>query len=114
MKTSLIALAAMLALATPASAAGSFNKILQYTFLNETLPDGKHPVWAYYVSHNTVARVELPSLDMCLVTTNSTADMELMRNGVLQAVPRSQRSFAMQIWQAAFAKYITVGSPRVC
>jgi hypothetical protein len=124
MKKLIFAVAAAATLAAPALAQandhGSFDVITQYTFMDQTLPDGKHPVWVYYGTrakgHESahVVRVDMPSLDMCIVTPNSWKDLELGRQHRLEAVPRSQWGFAKQVWRAAFAKYMTVGSPRAC
>jgi hypothetical protein len=40
--------------------------------------------------------------------------MALLKAHKLTVVPKSEWGFAHQVWQAAFAKYLTVGSPQVC
>jgi hypothetical protein len=41
------------------------DRIFECTIFNQTLADGKHPVWVYHQSGQRIARVDMPSLDMC-------------------------------------------------
>ena len=50
----------------------TFDRIFEYTMFNQTLPDGKHPLWIYYQSGDKIARVDMPSLDICAVTPGSS------------------------------------------
>jgi hypothetical protein len=96
------------------AAKGDPDKILQYMFADQTLPDGKHPTWVYYITGKAVVRVDMPSLDMCIVTGSSTKDMDLLNKKLLEVVPRSEWKFALQIWKTAFDKYMITGTPHSC
>jgi hypothetical protein len=110
-----VALVAVSPMSVGARAAkGDPDKILQYMFSDQTLPDGKHPTWVYYITGKDVVRVDMPSLDMCIVTGTSTKDMDLLNKKLLEVVPRSEWKFALQIWKTAFDKYMITGTPHSC
>lgn len=94
----------------------SFDRIFEYTMFNKTLPDGKHPVWVYYQSGEKIIRVDMPSLDMCVVTPSSDADWGVIKSRNYDVIGKASRGwdFALQIWKAAFQRYMVVGQPRRC
>lgn len=94
----------------------SFDRIFEYTIFNQTLPDGKHPVWVYYQSGEKIIRVDMPSLDMCVVTPSSDADWGVIKSRNYDVIGKASRGwdFALQIWKAAFQRYMVVGQPRRC
>jgi hypothetical protein len=53
-----------------------FSQIFEYTLFDVTLADGKHPVWIYFQSNGNTSRVDIPSMDLCIVTPQSRADLE--------------------------------------
>jgi hypothetical protein len=69
----LIAASALLTLASAAEAK-TFDAIYEVTLLNQTLPDGKHPVKAFYIAGSDAVQVQVqvPSLDMCVMGPRST------------------------------------------
>jgi hypothetical protein len=101
---------------------GTFDRIFEYTHLDRTLPDGKHPVWIYYQSAETIVRVDMPSLDMCAVTPRSAADWRVIRSGHVSDVSKtasagkssSDWDFVLEIWSAAFQRHLIVGKPKAC
>lgn len=94
----------------------NFDRIFEYTIFNQTLPDGKHPVWVYYQSGEKMIRVDMPSLDMCVVTPRSDADWGVIRSRNYDVIHRETRGwdFALEIWKAAFQRYLVVGQPKPC
>jgi hypothetical protein len=92
------------------------DRIFEYTIFNQTLPDGKHPVWLYYQSGQKIVRVDMPSLDMCVVTPRSDADWGVIRSRNYDVIPRDSKewNFALEIWKAAFQRYLVVGQPKPC
>lgn len=101
---------------TPPSKQGSFDRIFEYTLFNEVLPDGKHPVWMYFQSDKEVIRVNMPSMDICVVTPQSIADMGVINSKNYDVIPKGTEGwdFAVQIWQAAFQRWLIVGQPKPC
>jgi hypothetical protein len=95
---------------------GDFERIFEYTLFDKTLPDGKHPVWIYYQSRGEVLRVEMPSMDMCVVTPASTTDMGVINSKNYDVIDTSSPlwNLAHDIWKAAFQRYTIVGTPRRC
>jgi len=85
-----------------------FERIFEYTLFNEKLPDGKHPVWVYYQSKQMLVRIVVPSLDLCVVTQRSEADVGLLKSGNFDVIPKEQWSMALQIWRAAFQRDLLV------
>jgi hypothetical protein len=85
-----------------------FERIFEYTLFNEKLPDGKHPVWIYYQSRQMLVRVVMPSLDLCVVTQRSEADVGLLKSGDFDVIPTDQWGMALQIWRAAFQRDLLV------
>lgn len=99
------------------SKSSNFDRILQYTLMNQTLPEGKHPVWIYYLLDERTIKVTMPDLDLCVVTSDSSqSDLDILRNNVASPIARSSDdwSFAEEIWKAAFQKYMVSGSPKKC
>jgi hypothetical protein len=94
----------------------SFDRIFEYTIFSQTLPDGKHPVWVYYQSGDKIVRVDMPSLDMCVVTPRSEADWGVIRSRNYVVIPKATKGwdFALEIWSAAFQRYLVVGQPKPC
>jgi hypothetical protein len=94
----------------------NFDRIFQYTVFNQTLPDGKHPVWIYYQAGEAIIRVNMPSLNICVVTPRSTSDLALIKSGNYAVVAKTSKDwdFALEIWQAAFQRYLIVGKPKPC
>jgi hypothetical protein len=95
----------------------SFDKISQYTLMNETLPDGKHPVWIYYeIKGKTIMRVTMPSLDMCGVMQDSKSDIDILVENMAEPIIEgsSDWNMALDIWKTAFDKYMITGSPTYC
>jgi hypothetical protein len=101
---------------TSSSQQGSFDRIFEYTLFNETLSDGKHPVWMYFQTGEKVIRVNMPSMDMCIVTQQSSADMGVINSRNYDVIPKGTEGwdFATQIWQAAFQRWLSVGQPKPC
>jgi len=100
-----------------AKAKDSFDKISQYTLMNETLPDGKHPVWVYYeITGKTVIRVTIPSLDICGVMSDSKSDIDILNSNMTSTIKKNSRDWnmALDIWQTAFDKYMLTGAPTHC
>jgi hypothetical protein len=95
---------------------GSFDRIFEYTLFNETLQDGKHPVWIYYQSNDKIIRINMPSMDMCVVTPRSSPDMGVINSRNYDVIPKASRGweFAMEIWKAAFQRWLIVGQPKPC
>jgi hypothetical protein len=95
---------------------GSFDRIFEYTLFNEALPDGKHPVWMYFQTGEKVIRVNMPSMDMCVVTPQSRADMGVINSKNYDVIPKGTEGwdFATQVWQAAFQRWLIVGQPKPC
>lgn len=123
MRTACVAIALFVISSEPVWAAGhptpkdkSFDSIFEYTLFDQTTSDGKHPVWVYYKSGNIIARVQMPSMDMCIVTPDSEQDPGVIRSKNYDAIKKgSDRwSFALEIWKAAFARYMIVGKPTRC
>jgi hypothetical protein len=85
-----------------------FERIFEYTLFNQTLPDGKHPVWVYYQGKEMLVRVVMPSLEMCVVTPRSEADLGVIKSGNYDVIPKEQWDMPMQIWQAAFQRDLLV------
>jgi hypothetical protein len=96
--------------------AQSFSRIFEYTIFDQTLPDGKHPVWVYYQSGEKIVRVDMPSLEMCVVTPGSSADWGVIRSKNYDVIPKASEgwNFALEIWKAAFQRYLLVGQPKAC
>jgi hypothetical protein len=94
----------------------SFERIFEYTIFSQTLPDGKHPVWVYYQSGDEIVRVDMPSLDMCVVTPRSEADWGVIKSKNYDVIPKATKGwdFALEIWSAAFQRYLVVGQPKPC
>jgi hypothetical protein len=94
----------------------SFDRIFEYTIFSQTLPDGKHPVWVYYQGGDKIIRVDMPSLDMCVVTPRSEADWGVIRSKNYDVIPKGTRQwdFALEVWSAAFQRYLVVGQPKPC
>jgi hypothetical protein len=94
----------------------SFDRIFEYTIFNQKLPDGKHPVWMYYQTGEKIIRVDMPSLDMCVVTPRSDADWGLIGSRNYDVIPKATQGwdFALDIWKAAFQRYLVVGQPKPC
>jgi hypothetical protein len=94
----------------------NFDRIFEYTIFNQTLADGKHPVWVYYQAGESIIRVNMPSLNICVVTPRSMADLALIKSGNYDVVPKATKDwdFALEIWQAAFQRYLIVGKPKPC
>jgi hypothetical protein len=97
-------------------AAKGFDRIFEYTMFNQTLPDGKHPVWIYYQTGEKIVRVDMPSLDMCAVTPRSSADWDVIKSKNYDVILKASKDwdFALEIWKAAFQKYMVVGQPKAC
>jgi hypothetical protein len=93
-----------------------FDRIFEYTIFSQTLPGGKHPVWVYYQSGDKITRVDMPSLDMCVVTPRSDADWGLIRSKNYDVIPKATQGwdFALEIWHAAFQRFLVVGQPKPC
>lgn len=93
-----------------------FDRIFEYTIFSQTLPDGKHPVWVYYESGDKFVRVDMPSLDMCVVTPRSEADWGVIKSRNYDVIPKATREwdFALEVWSAAFQRYLVVGQPKPC
>lgn len=68
---------------------GDFERIFEYTLFNKTLPDGKHPVWVYYQSGEKIIRIDMPSMDMCVVTPQSRTDIEVINSKNYDLINRS-------------------------
>lgn len=117
-----LAVAALLVLGpVPGLAAGNdgdFASIVQFTNFGTTLPDGKHPVWVYYIGQGSkpIIRVDMPSLDMCVVTEQSRADHDLLESRHYDVVRRGSRDWNMahEIWDTAFRRHMLVGAPKAC
>ena len=94
----------------------SFDRIFEYTIFNQKLPDGKHPIWMYYQSGENLIRVDMPSLDMCVVTPRSEADWGVIRSKNYDVIPKPSQGwdFALEIWKVAFQRYLVVGQPKPC
>jgi hypothetical protein len=94
----------------------SFSRIFEYTIFDQTLPDGKHPVWVYYQSGEKIVRVDMPSLDMCVVTPESAADWGVIKSTNYDVIPKASKGwdFALEIWKAAFQRHLVVGQPKAC
>jgi hypothetical protein len=94
----------------------SFDRIFEYTIFSQTLADGKHPVWVYYQSGDKIIRVDMPSLDMCVVMPRSDADWGVIRSRNYDVIPKATKGwdFALEIWSAAFQRYLVVGQPKPC
>ena len=94
----------------------SFDRIFEYTIFSQTLPDGKHPVWVYSQSGEKIIRVDMPSLDMCVVTPSSEADWGVIKSRNYDVIGKASRGwdFALEIWKAAFQRYMVVGQPKRC
>lgn len=122
MKTLLLIIGAVLmatsaAAETNANTKGDFERIFEYTLFDRTLPDGKHPVWVYYQSAGgKIVRVDMPSMDMCVVTPESTTDIGVIKSQNYDVIDKSSPNwnFAQDIWKAAFQRYLIVGKPRRC
>jgi hypothetical protein len=58
----------------------------------------------------------MPSLNICVVTPRSMADLALIKSGYYDVVPKATKDwdFALEIWQAAFQRYLIVGKPKPC
>jgi hypothetical protein len=69
----------------------SFDRIFEYTIFSQTLADGKHPVWVYYQSGEKIVRVDMPSLDMCVVTARSDADWGVIRSKNYDVIPKATK-----------------------
>jgi len=80
------------------------------------LADGKHPVWINYQTDDKIVRVDMPSLDMCVVTPRSDADWGVIRSGNYDVIAQASEGweFAREIWKAAFQRYLVVGQPKAC
>jgi len=94
----------------------SFDRIFEYTIFDQTLSDGKHPAQVYYQSGDKIVRIDMPSLDMCVVTPRSAGDWGIITSKNYDIIPKASRGrgFALEIWQAAFQRYLVVGQPRAC
>lgn len=95
----------------------SFEKIAQYTLLDEVLADGRHPVWIYYESKgNNVIRVTMPSLDICVVSQSSKSDVHILENQKYSHIAKDSDDWnmALEIWREAFDRYIVSGTPTFC
>jgi hypothetical protein len=102
--------------AAPNTKDHKFDRIFQYIIFNQTLPDGKHPVWLYYQSSENIVRIDMPSLDLCVVTPRSVADLDVIKSRSYVVVPTGTKDwdFALEIWQTAFRRYLIVGNPKPC
>jgi hypothetical protein len=100
----------------PNSKGKSFDRIFEYTLFSQSLPDGKHPVWIYYQTGQKIIRVDVPSLDMCVVTPRSDADWGVIRSRNYDVIANATQGwdFALEIWKAAFQRYLVVGQPKAC
>lgn len=95
----------------------SFDKISQYTLMNEMLPDGKHPVWIYYeVKGKPVIRITMPTLDLCGVMSDSKSDNDILNNNMADSISEGSDDWnmALDIWKTAFNKYMLTGTPTHC
>ena len=94
----------------------SFDRIFEYTLFDKALPDGKHPTWVYFASRSGIIKVEMPSLDSCVVTSNSQADRGVIASKNYDEIAKGSGSwdFAIEIWNAAFSRYMIVGKPKSC
>ena len=105
---------------TPVSAdKGGFLAISDYTMFDQTLPDGKNPVWVYYLSDGPnaiVVRIVMPSMDICEVTPQSKRDVDIFTARASHHLVRGSREwkFAEEAWQIAFERYLVVGRPQRC
>jgi hypothetical protein len=95
---------------------GTFDRIFEYTLFNRTLPDGKHPVWVYYQSGSKTVRVEMPSMNMCVVTPDSERDLGVIKSRNYDSIKKGSEDwkFGIEIWKAAFARYMIVGKAIAC
>jgi hypothetical protein len=98
---------------------GTFAAISEYTMFDQMLPDGKHPVWVYYVSgppKPIIVRLTMPSMDMCVVTPESKRDMHIFEERSNHHLVKGSREwiFAEEVWQVAFKRYLLVGQPQRC
>lgn len=95
---------------------GNFERIFEYTIFDKTLPDGKHPVWIYYQSRGEVVRIDMPSMGICVVTPESTADIGVINSKNYDVIDRSSPlwNLADDICKAAFQRHMIVGTPRHC
>jgi len=100
-----------------AASRNSFDKISQYTLMNEMLPDGKHPVWIYYeVKGKTIIRLTMPSLDICGVMPESKSDIDILRSKKASNIQKDSTEWdmALRIWKTAFDRYLLTGIPTRC
>ena len=58
----------------------------------------------------------MPSLDMCVVTPRSSADLGVIRSKNYDVILRASEGwdFALEIWKAAFQRYLVIGQPKAC
>lgn len=112
-------MAAVLASAPVKADRGSFAAISDYTMSEQNLPDGKHPVWVYYLSDGprmTIVRIEMPTMDMCVVTPRSKRDMDISQpeasHHLIKGSP--EWKLAEDIWENAFQRHLIVGEPQRC
>lgn len=112
-------MAAVLASAPVKADRGSFAAISDYTMSEQNLPDGKHPVWVYYLSDGprmTIVRIEMPTMDMCVVTPRSKRDMDISQpeasHHLIKGSP--EWKLAEDIWDNAFQRHLIVGEPQRC
>jgi hypothetical protein len=94
----------------------NFKQIFEYTLFNETLPDGKHPVWLYFRTNNNIIRVDVPFMHWCTVTLQSNADLGVIRSKNYDVIFKGSRpwNFSLEIWKAAFQRSLMLGPPKSC
>jgi len=58
----------------------------------------------------------MPSLDMCVVTPSSEVDWGVIKSRNYDVIGKASRGwdFALEIWKAAFQRYMVVGQPKRC
>jgi hypothetical protein len=93
---------------TPTPHSNPFERIFEYTLFDQTLPDGKHPVWIYYQSKKLLVRVVIPSLELCVVTPQSETALAVIKSGDYDVIPKDEWNMAMQMWQTAFQRDLLV------
>ena len=69
-----------------------------------------------YQSGDKIIRVDMPSLEMCVVTPLSDADSGVIRSKNYNVIPKASEGWdlALEIWKAAFQRYLIVGQPKPC
>jgi hypothetical protein len=61
-------------------------------------------------------RVDMPSLDTCVVTPRSDADWGVIRSRNHDVIPKALQGwgFALENWKAAFQRYLVAGQSKAC